>query len=313
MSRKVSNSEVITFQTCKHRYFLAHDLNLEPKTPGPALYRGTVGHSMLEAYYLNFVGLMPGEKTDEIYDRAETAAWRVFGNYLTDANLSQDEILLGLRQVMQRYFKYVRFYEDRDTYNSNQRGWIILQVEKYYELDLTTDYTYVARLDLVARIDGRVVIVDHKFVYNFWSQDSLDLSPQLPKYMGIMRNNGITVDEVMVNQIRYRPKVRPPFYTDKEMFKYSFYVPTSGEIHNHLKEQVIISNDVVAWREKTMEEKAYAATRVLNDMVCKGCPVKSLCIMGLKGIDIKNEIAAAYQPNTYDYNSRAFEEAGVGY
>ena len=313
VSRKVSNSEVVTFQTCKQRYHLAHDLNLEPKVPGTALLRGTIGHRMLEAYYTEFLHLFPGQKTPEVWERAEKAAWAIYGDYMRATDFGENEMLLGLRQVMKRYFEYARNYGNKAATNSNQRDWIILQVEAYYDLDLTVDFEYVARLDLVARIDGRVVIVDHKFIYNFWSQDKLDLNPQLPKYVGILRNNGIRVDEVMVNQIRYREKKRPPFYADEEMFKYSFYVPTPTEINNHLREQIMISRDVVKWREMPLEERALNATRLLNDMVCTSCPVKSLCIMGLKGVDISSEIRAAYQPNTYDYNSRALEESGVSY
>jgi hypothetical protein len=265
---------------------------------------------MLEAYFLNFLHLMPGEKTPEVWEAAEKAAWRVYGNYLKDAVDFQDEVLLELRPLMKRYFEYSRNYPGKSAYNSSTRDWIILQVEQYYDLDFTDEFKYVARLDLVARIDGRVVIIDHKFIYNFWSQDKLDLNPQLPKYVGVMRNNGIRVDEVMVNQIRYRPKKKPPFYTDEEMFRNSFYVPTPEEINNHFREQIIISRDVVEWRNKPLDERARLATRVLNDMVCQSCPVKSLCIMGLKGINFANEIKINFRENTYNYN-RALEEVGA--
>lgn len=314
MTRKVSNTEVITWNTCKQRYFLTFDLNLEPKKPGIALYRGIVGHAMCEAYYTPMIGVSPGLKTEALFDFCEKKAWEVYRSYLAVAEaLDENEALLDLKRVMERYFAYARSYPTKSINNSNQRQWIILQVEKYYDLDLVDDFDYAGRLDLIARIDGRVVIIDHKFVYNFWTQDKLDLNPQLPKYVGILRNNGIKIDEVMVNQIRYRPKKRPPFYTDEEMFKYSFYVPTPAEVNNHLKEQIQVSREIVEWRSKPIEERARLATRILNDMVCTSCPVKSLCIMGLKGLDIKNEIAAFYQPNTYDYNSRALEDAGVSY
>lgn len=310
MTRKVSNSEVNTFQTCKQRYHLTFDLNLEPKVPGTALYRGVVGHSMLEAYYKVFIGVYPAQKTEEMFDLAEAEAWRVYRKFLEASDISQNEVMVDLRPLMKRYFEYARNYSDKRASNHNQRNWLILQVEPYYDLDLTDDFEYVARLDLVARIDGMVTIVDHKFVYNFWSQDKLDLNPQLPKYTGILRNNGIRVDQVMVNQVRYRPKKKPPFYTDEEMFKYSFYTPTETEVRTHLKEQILVSRDVVKWREMPLDERARLATRILNDMVCVSCPVKSLCIMGLKGIDFNTEIKAAYQPNTYDYNSHALEETG---
>lgn len=312
--RKVSNSEVNTFLTCKQRYHLVFDLNLEPKNPPPALYRGTVGHSMCEAYYMVFLHVQPRDKTEAMFDRAEAEAWKVYRSYLIKADdFAQNEILVDLRRIMQRYFTYARSSELRTPYNSNQRDWLILQVEAYYELDLTAEFTFVARVDLVARIDGKVVIVDHKFIYNFWSQDKLDLNPQLPKYVGILRNNGIVVDEVMVNQIRYRPKKKPPFYTDEDMFRYSPYTPTPTEINTHLSEQIKVSRDVYNWRQQPLEDRAKNATRILNDMVCQSCSVKSLCIMGLKGIDITNEIKSQYQPNTYDYNRHSLEDAGVSY
>lgn len=312
MTRKVSNSEVITFQTCKQRYHLSFDLNLEPKVPGVAIYRGVVGHAMLEAYYKTFIGLTPFQKTPEVYATAEKKAWAVYGSYMVEADMGQAVVLTEVKTLMQRYFDYVKNYSDKTWQNANQRDWIILQVEKYYDLDLTEEFNYVARVDLVARIDGKVTIVDHKFVYNFWNQDKLDLNPQLPKYLGIMRNNGIKVDQVMVNQIRYRDKKSAP-YTDEEKFRYSFSIPTDVEVRTHLKEQILISRDVVAWKEQPIEERARLATRVLNDFVCTSCQVKSLCIMGLKGIDFSNEVTVSYQPNTYDYNSRALEEASVTY
>jgi hypothetical protein len=269
---------------------------------------------MLQAYYEHFIGLYSGQKTDEVYRRAEDAAWAKYRTYYAHADMSQEDILLDLKRIMERYFHYVRYYPDdlKSATNSNQKDWIILQVERYYDLDLTEDFRYVARLDLVARIDGLITIVDHKFTYNFWSQDKLDLNPQLPKYVGIMRNNGVRVDQVMVNQVRYRWRKSSP-YIDTEMFKYAFYTPTPTEVRTHLKEQILVSKDVVEWRVKPLEERARIATRILNDMVCGSCPVKGLCIMGLKGIDIANEIKAAYQPNTYDYNLRALEETEITY
>jgi hypothetical protein len=312
-TRKVSNSEVITFHTCKQRYHLSFDLNLEPKKPGDAIYRGTVGHAMLEAYYKPMIGVMPAQKTPQFFEACEERAWQVFHRAMVDADMGQAAILAkDLRPLMTRYFLYAKGYGDHTWQNSNQRDWIILQVEVYYDLDLTDDFMYVARVDLVARIGGKVTIVDHKFVYNFWNQDKLDLNPQLPKYVGILRNNGKPVDQVMVNQIRYRDKKSEP-YTDEEKFRYSFSIPTDVEIRTHLKEQILVSRDVSKWRDLPIEERARLATRVLNDMVCTSCQVKSLCIMGLKGIDFANEITVAYQPNTYDYNSRALEEAGAGY
>jgi hypothetical protein len=301
-SRKVSNSEVVAFNTCERKYYYQYDLNLEPKTPSTSIYRGTVGHACLEAYYLTLQGLFPGQKTPEIYARAERAGMMVLTNKIDGADLNQSQALMELRILIGDYFRYAK---------RTQHDWLILQVEQFYDLDLTEDFSYSLRLDLVARIDGMVTIIDHKFVYNFWSQDDLDLSPQLPKYTAALRAHGIRVDRCLVNQIRTRIRQSKP-YEDHEKFKYSYSVPNDQEIQNHLIEQIKVSRRVVDHRALPIEVRAREVTRTLSQMVCRMCSVRNLCIMELKGISVENDIKIDFQQNTYDYNRLEIDE-GVQY
>jgi len=255
----------------------------------------------LQSYYDTLLKLTPSQKTDAVYKEAEENAFVVLAAYLAKADLFSAEMILKLRHVLVRYFERARI---------TQHQWVVLQVEQFYELPLVEDFTYACRLDLLVLIDGLVTIVDHKFVYNFWSQDDLDLNPQLPKYAGILRNHGVRVDRIMVNQIRYRVRRSSP-YEDDEMFRESFSPATEPLVRNHLREQILISRKIIEHRGLPVEERGLNSTRVLNPMVCRSCSVKSLCIQALQGVDIKNEIAASYQPNTYDYN--LYEETAVSY
>lgn len=303
MTRKISNSEVTDFNTCEYRYYLSYDLGLEPKIQPKALFRGIIGHDCLDAYYQHFIGLMPGQKTDDVYEKAEAAAWVVLSSYIASAPNFYVDIVVDLRRVLARYFKYAK---------ESQRDWIILASEKMYELDLVEDFSYSCRVDLVARIDGLVTVVDHKFVYDFWSMDDLDINPQLPKYVGILRNNGIQIDRAKVNQIRYRV-LKTRELSDEEMFRLDDDTPTTIEVQKFLREQILTSRRIVEHRERPLPVREMEAIRVLNKMVCKSCPVRSLCIESLKGQDINNTIAMDYQTRTYGYNDRVITEVDSGY
>jgi hypothetical protein len=89
--------------------------------------------------------------------------------------------------------------------------WEILHVEQQFDVWLTQEFEFSMRLDLLIRdlSDGKIKVVDHKFVYDFWNMDKIRLSGQLPKYIGALRANNIKVDDAILNQIRYR-KMKAP-------------------------------------------------------------------------------------------------------
>lgn len=296
MPRNISNSEVSAWLACQRKYYYTFDLNLEPVKLGTALSRGVLGHEALAEYYtvLQEHAGQPG-----VYEEARRAARRVLTTALASASSYDDEMVGGLAALLDRYFEYAE---------RTQRDWKILAVEKKYDIPVNEDYAFTMRLDLAARIDGKVTVVDHKFVYDFWSTDDLALNPQIPKYIGALRFNGITVDRGMVNQLRYRMKKAP--MTDDELFRYDYMYPTDVEIRTIMREQFRVSQQIVNHRKQGLEERSKNVFRVMNKMGCKNCSVLSLCKAELMGNDITYDIQNNYQQNSYSDRNQIDEDKG---
>lgn len=288
--RNISNSEVFAWNKCQRYYYYSFDLNLTPIKPANALARGIVGHSALEAYY-KVLQESPGA-----YRAAEQEGFRVLTRALDNAGMFDMNMLAELRHILGRYFEFAK-----------TDGWKILAVERRFDWQIVEDITYTLRLDLAIRdpkYNGEAVLVDHKFVYNFWSQDDIDLNPQLPKYMGGIIANGLQVDRVMVNQIRYRVRKSSP-YADHEMFKRDYDKPNANTIKNLMREQMLISRRIQKWRELPLDERNRRAVGVRNNLICKNCSFAALCITELKGGYTQGIIDTEYRQNEYGYNDVA--------
>lgn len=288
LSRKISNSEVDAFLTCERKYYYAHGLNVEPKNTSTSLSRGIIGHEVLAEYYEHLMN-HPGE-----YEKAEYAGRAIIHKYLQTSDPFAAEMLYDLDRIILRYFDYARGDE-----------WEILAVERAYSIPINDDFQYAMRLDLLARIDGEITVVDHKFVYDFKSQDAIDMNVQMPKYLGTMRFNGINATGAILNQVRHRLKKGP--MTDDEMFRRSRVHVSQVEIRNVLRDQIVASERIIERRALSREEHAKVALRVSNEMICKNCSMLPLCKAERMGGDITNMLAVDYRPNTYGYNNAADE------
>lgn len=281
VARTVSNSEVSAFTQCERKHYYAHLRNLEPKTTGLALSRGIIGHEALAEYYEN--------------NRDPRAASAVIRKYLEGDYNADGVMLMELQVILKRYFAY---YEDRDA------GSEILAVEKSFEVPVNESYLYGMRLDALMRLkDGRIAVVDHKFVWDFYTQDVVDMNAQLPKYIGTVRFNGIRADLGILNQIRYRQKKGGN--TDEETFRRTPVMPSNQAIRTTMSEQFKVSERIMARRAMSPEEQSTEAVRTMNQITCKNCSFLSLCLADLNGNDTTNLINNDYQPNSYNYNKEA--------
>lgn len=281
--RRISNSEVATWNTCKRKYYYEFDLALEPKVTGGALGRGVLLHEILAGYY----GVL---KDGASHEEAVRIARQGLQQYLANDAFGM-ETVMEVDRLLQGYWAH--YQGDPD--------WIIMEVEKGYDLEFTDEYQYALRLDLLVRSKstGHVILVDHKTCYDFWTADDLDLNPQFPKYLGSLRSNGISVDKAMLNQIRTR-KLKAPGPDD--LFRRTIQVPSNAKIAESLKEQVIASQEIVAHRLLPLEVKKNTSLRVLNKQVCKYCNVRPLCMSEYDGGDITHMVANDYKARTYGYN-----------
>jgi hypothetical protein len=281
MPRRVSNSEVSAYQQCQRKWYYGYKLNLEPVTIGKALNRGIIGHDILAAYY---TVLMNGAGN---YAAAEKAAWSCFSTYALD-DAADEGMLLELRRLLTRYFSY-----------SRGDNWKILAVEQSYDIDVNDRFGYVMRLDLLVEINGRTVLVDHKFVYSHYDQNAIDLNAQMPKYIGALKFNGIEVDYAMLNEIMHRTRVKVP-YTDEETFQRVILRPNPTEIRTILREQFVTSDKIIELYNSDNAESE--VVRTMNMMTCKNCSFAKLCKSELMGEDITNLLTTDYTANSYGYN-----------
>lgn len=280
--RRISNSEVSAYLQCEKKWEYGYFRNLQPVRTSQALSRGVIGHECLAAYYQSLMD-EPGN-----HSKAEQAAMNTLVPYFS---LGFDiEMLAGLRTLLERYFVY-----------SKADGWNILAVEQSYDISVNDEFGYVMRLDLLAEINGKTVLVDHKFVYQMHDVNTLDLNCQMPKYIGALRFNDVIVDYALLNQILHRTKKGG--YTDEEMFQRVVMRPSQVEIRNVLREQFKASQQIV----RLYAQDTPDVLRTMNMMTCKNCSFAKVCKSDLMGLDTTDIIANEYAPNEYGYNKPAEE------
>lgn len=279
LSRTISNSEVSSFTQCERKHYYGYLQKLEPRSTGQALSRGIIGHEALAVYYENLLADIP-------VALAEKAAIDVIMRYLQNSDADK-AMLLDLITLLTKYFAY---------YPANE--FEILAVERAYEVPVNDEYIFGMRLDLLARDkQGRIALIDHKFVYDFYGQDVLDMNAQMPKYLGTLRFNGVNAEYAILNQIRYRMKKAGN--TNEETFKRSELYPNNNEIRTMMKEQFRISERIMERRNMAPVGQSEEAVRTMNQMTCKNCSFVDLCKSELMGGDITLMKQVNYKANAY--------------
>lgn len=288
MTYLVSNSEAANFLSCEMKHFFAHILNLEPKSSSISLSRGVIGHEAMAEFYESG----SAERMQDIVD----------GYFVLEMQKQsypgKDQTLQMLNELKTLLTRYVEFQRDDK--------WEILEVEKSHVMDLFDHYGYGMRLDLLIRYTtgpyaGEVAIVDHKFMYDFPSVDTLEINAQIPKYLATVRNDtGLVIKHGLLNVLRHRLKKGP--MSDDEMFRREIIKPTTRRVRNIMREQIQVSERIMQRHSMPVDEAKATALRALNPMICKNCSFLRLCMTDLEGQDTKLMMETEYQPNSYGYN-----------
>ncbi len=288
--RRISNSEVATWLTCKRKYYYEFDLALEPVKSSPALGRGILLHEVLANYYQCL-------KDGFTHEAAIVNARQLLQTFMANNSYGM-ETVIEVDRLLAGYWAHYKGDPD----------WEILEVERGYDVELTSAYEYALRLDLLvkSRSTGHVILVDHKTAYDFWSADDLDLNPQFPKYIGSLRANGLKVDKAILNQIRTR-KLKAPGPDD--LYRRTVSNPSNAKVANAMREQMLASEEIVAHRALPVEVQEATAIRLLNKAGgCKFCDVKPLCMSEYDGGNITHMVANEFKKRTYGYNDTPIEE-----
>lgn len=290
----VSNSEVETYQHCPRQHWYAYGLKRTPTDKTLPIKHGIMGHQVLEAYYR-------AKMERNTHGECVQAGMSVVAKYLTeDENYHEGKVI---PTVTDRFLAYTKHYQDEP--------WNILAVEKIYAINMIEGVDYAMQLDLLVEwtegpYKGEVIIVDHKWGYNFQTADEVFFGGQLPKYIWTIRRSGYPdVKWGMVNQIRYRAIKEP---RPDQIFMRNRVEPTEAKLDNIMDAQLTVGYDIVKAKSRP-DWKTTVPTPYLSRITCKNCFFKMPCGIELDGRDPTRTLAINYTDNTYGYSEKLLIKA----
>ncbi len=277
----ISNAQISTKLLCDKAHHFRYTLKREPKKLAPALYRGVLGHSALEAYY---TVLKNGGLTEE----ARLSAFNILDKEIAriiQTSPEDSQIILMVMKLRKLIEVYSEIYR--------KESFKVLAVEQDYKILVNQNIDYVLRLDLLVEMTageyrGDLVVVDHKFVHNFKSVSDIQMDAQLPKYIKVLKDNGYFVTKGMFNQIRTRDLKYP---TSESVYKRSWIKPTKEEIDRIWYEQELVALQI----QDNDSNPAYVPVRTMNYQVCRFCAFQGPCKAELDGTDISSYLIANYK------------------
>lgn len=274
----VSHSEVDSYLLCRRKHYYGYGLSLERVTTSQSLATGTAGHRVLEAFYRHLLEL--ASTAEGQLERFDIALKRAEEEY--DAIIAE-----GFEEPSNRAQLFDILFNHDWGYFANEfmvrNGWTIVAVEKEFSLvyDEESDSKYPFVVDLVVRDPkGDYVVIDHKFVYDFYTPAQTDLQPQIPKYIGALRALDYQIAYGAYNMLRTR-KLKTPASDSMQYFM--MLKPNPDRVLNTFMEQLGVAAEIQALKELSIEEQDKRAYRTANKMVCQSCSFREICSTELMG------------------------------
>ena len=278
----VSHSEVDNYLLCRRKHYYGYGLSLERVNKSASLATGTAGHRVLEAFYRHLLELASDAAGQ--FERFDLALKKAEEEY--DAIIAE-----GFEQPANRAQLFDVLFNHDWGYFANEflvrNGWTILAVEQEFSLmyDEETESTYPFVVDMVVKDpEGVYVVIDHKFVYDFYTPAQTDLQPQIPKYIGALRALDYEIGYGAYNMLRTR-KLKEP--ASDSMNYFMILKPNADRVLNTFMEQIGVAAEIQALKELSLEEQASRAYRTANKMVCQSCSFKDICSTELIGGNVE--------------------------
>lgn len=274
----VSHSEVDSYLLCRRKHYYGYGLSLERITTSQSLATGTAGHRILDAFYTHLLDL--ADTPEEQLERFDLALEKAKEEY---------ELIVqeGYEESPNRAPLYDILFHEEWGYFANEymvkNGWTVLAVEQEFNLvyDEETQSSYPFVVDMIVRDpQGNYVVIDHKFVYDFYTPEQTDLQPQIPKYIGALRAMDYEVVYGAYNMLRTR-KLKAPAPDATSYFM--ILKPNTDRVLNTFMEQLGVAAEIQALKELPIEEQSKRAYRTANKMVCQSCSFRDICSTELMG------------------------------
>lgn len=297
MKHLISQSEVDAYLTCKRKHYYSFGMEIvdrdgnvshgiQPKEHSVNLTRGIIGHETLDIYYNALM-------EDGSHNNGVKQAMNHLANLLDDSE--QINPIIDLIGIIDAYF---------DAHAHEAELYQPLAVEREFRYDVSDELVFPFKPDLIMRDKktGEVILVDHKFVYNFYQERSLRIMPQTSKYVYALRAQGLPVDTAVYNQISTRKGSKQPFNRVDVPLK-------QAKMNRFWQEQVEAMEEIVEIKQQSQGEWRAKAKRTASAFNCTNCPFLDICVAELEeqpGIDLM--ITNFFSPNKYGYGK---DEDGV--
>jgi hypothetical protein len=287
--RPVSTSEAGDMGKCETLWkFKYHpDYRLQTLSDGPAVTRGLLGHKALENY---FIKIKEGVSHEEASKWVIDSLMNALLHYMQKEGDAEKAAVHGeMAKLLSLYFEF---------YGDPTLEWEILEVEGKVE-DPT--FGFVGRLDLLIRYKkgphvGKVAIVDHKFLYNFWHEKLYRVAAAGPNYLRAVKFMfpEYDVDHMLYNAIRFRPDAKDTFDRKELPWQKVKHLAMNA---NH----EIYVERARRYSQLSKKEADVQIPRSFLKDTCNYCGFLDLCTAQLEGTNTDLMERVSFRPNTYGY------------
>jgi hypothetical protein len=278
----VSHSEVDSYLLCRRKHYYGYGLSLQRVRESDSLATGVAGHKILEAFYRAIIdnGITAEEQQEAFYKGLDAAL-------NTWSELVKEGYVDGDRRAKLQDILFDREYGYFNHEFFVKKGWRVLAVEAEFNLqyDDETEAQYPFVVDMIVQDpEGAYVVIDHKFVYDFYTPEATDLQPQIPKYIGALRALGHEISYGGYNMLRTR-KIKEP--TPESNNYFMILKPNTTRITTTFMEQLGVAAEIQALKELPLEDQEKRAYRTANKMICQSCSFRDLCSTELMGGNVE--------------------------
>ena len=278
----VSHSEVDSYLLCRRKHYYGYGLSLQRVRESDSLATGVAGHKILEAFYRAVLNEgHTAEQQKAAFAKGIDAALAAYEEAVNEGYADGDR----RAKLKDTLFNQEYGYFNNEFFVNN--GWRVLAVEAEFNLEYDEDSkaTYPFVVDMIVQDpDGAYVVIDHKFVYDFYTPEATDLQPQIPKYIGALRALGHEITYGGYNMLRTR-KIKEP--TPESNNYFMILKPNATRITTTFMEQLGVAAEIQALKELPLEKQETRAYRTANKMICQSCSFRDLCSTELMGGNVE--------------------------
>lgn len=171
-----------SFRTCRRRWLWDIERRYAPKSIPTALWFGSAVHSALEEYYRN------GRTPDDLVRGYRAGVEAQIEDLVGTQGFCREAVLADVEANFGRGMEIISDYAAYDA-EVTQPPWEVVAVEERLTVPVHPDLpALTGRIDLLARIDGALWIVDAKTYAQRPNQKAVDADDQLTVYCWLVKH-----------------------------------------------------------------------------------------------------------------------------